>query len=568
MVMNKGFLALFLFFFVHILSQKTKTGFEEIRSRYENLRKNDLNALPDVREYIKKAKRESVAEQLVQGYRDAVFFSPKEYDKLIYSDSMIYVAFRSRDNDLISLAYLGKGIIYYFNFKKFKPALDEYLKAFEYSKNTKDEYLRHKVIYHMAVVKSYLGYYKDAAEQFQQCLTFFEGQSNQELHPNEIFNNTRGYFNSLHQMVVCQRNLKNFSAADSLVNIGLSKLATMDDFALERSYLLKCKGISNYYNQNYEGAIPLLRQSLPQLIKADDFYWTSVVYFYLGKSLYDTNKEEALSNFEKVDSIFSEHHFIVPEVRENYELLIKHYRKNRNLNKELYYTDQLLAVDSLINKDFTFLSSRIHGEYDTKSLLEKKEYLEKTSSRTLYLVILLLFLSILFLFLYVRHRKNEKLILAKYKILQQKLNTQTENRHDVILVETRSSNIKSHDLSEEILQNLAEFEENKEFTKAGLSMSDLAERIGTNTTYLSTYFNDTKGMSFKHYLNTLRINYITHLLNNDKKYLYYTIQALADKCGISTRQSFTTLFYEVNGIRPKDFIRKRLEELQEKKEIQ
>jgi AraC-like DNA-binding protein len=564
MVMNKGFLVLFVLFSVHILSQKTKMSFEDIRSRYENLRKNDETALPYVNKYIKKAKADFDAEALVQGYRDAVFYSPKEYDKLIYSDSMIYAAHRSKNDDLISLAYLGKGIIYYFNFKKFKPALDEYLKAFEYSKHTDDEYLRHKVIYHMAVVKSYLGYYSEAEEQFKESLTYFENQSNSPLHPNEIFNNNRGYFNSLHQLVVCQRNLKNFRAADSLISVGLRKLADKDEFALERSYILKCKGITNYYNQNLEGAIPLLQQSLPQMLKADDFYWTSVVYYYLGKCYYHDNKEKALTNFKKVDSIFNRHHFIVPEVRENYELMIKYYRKQKDVDKELYYTNQLLAVDSLIKRDFTFLSSRIHREYDTKSLLEKKEYLEKSRSRTLYLVAILIFISLLLLSLYIKRIRNEKLILNKYKILQEKLKMQAEIPLNVTSNEIRRSPLKNHELPEKIALNLSVFEDNKEFTKAGLSLNELAEKIGTNTSYLSNYINDTKGIPFKNYLNTLRINYITHLLNSDRKYLNYTIEALAKECGISTRQSFTTLFYEINGIRPKDFIRKKLEELQKK----
>jgi AraC-like DNA-binding protein len=562
MFMNKGFFVLFVLFSVHILAQNSKISLEDIRSRYEKLRKNDEAALPYVNRYIKKAKTDLDAEALVQGYRDAVFYSPEKYDKLIYSDSMIYAANRSKNNDLISLAYLGKGIIYYFNFKKFKPALDEYLKAFEYSKHTDDEYLKHKVIYHMAVVKSYLGYYTEAEEQFKECLTYFEEQSDRPLHPNEIFNNNRGYFNSLHQLVVCQRNLKNFRAAERLISLGLRRLADKDEFLLERSYILKCKGIINYYNQNPEGAIPLLRQSLPQMIKADDFYWTSVIYYYLGKCYYEDDTEKALINFQKVDSIFNKHHFIVPEVRENYELMIKHYRKRKDVDKELYYTNQLLAVDSLIERDFNFLSSRIHREYDTRSLQEKKESLEKSRSRTLYLVVALLFISLLLLLLYIKRLRNEKLILNKYEILQEKLKMLEENPLNVTPNETRKSPLKNHGLPEKIARNLSIFEDNKEFTKPGLSLTELAEKIGTNTSYLSNYINDTKGIPFKNYLNTLRINYITHLLNTDRKYLNYTIESLAKECGISTRQSFTTLFYEINGMRPKDFIRKKLDELQ------
>ena len=51
------------------------------------------------------------------------------------------------------------------------------------------------------------------------------------------------------------------------------------------------------------------------------------------------------------------------------------------------------------------------------------------------------------------------------------------------------------------------------------------------------------------------------MLNSERKYLHYTIEALAEESGISTRQHFSKLFYDANGIRPKDFIRKRKEEL-------
>ena len=59
----------------------------------------------------------------------------------------------------------------------------------------------------------------------------------------------------------------------------------------------------------------------------------------------------------------------------------------------------------------------------------------------------------------------------------------------------------------------------------------------------------------------LRINYITNLLNTNSKYLNYTIEALADECGIAARQNFSNLFFDINGIRPTDYIKNRKKEL-------
>lgn len=539
----------------------------DIRRRYENLQKNNSSALPSVRRYIEKAKKEKNYSRLVQGYKDAVLFSPLEKNKMLYADSTILASLKSEDNDLISTAYLGKGIIYYFNFKKFELALDEYLKAYQYAKNTKDDYLKHKVKYHLGVVKSYLGYYQEALELFTDCHLFFEKKSKEKLHPNELYNNTRGYYNTLHQMMVCYRNLKQFKTSDSLVNVALSKTYDMDEFALERGYFFKCKGLMEYNHKNYRAAISDLNRSLDPLLKAQDFAWASVVYYYLGKSYRSTDETKSLRYFTKVDSIFNIHHFILPEVRVSYEHLINKSKEDKSLENELYYTRQLLKVDSVLAKDFSYLSTKIHKEYDTRILTDKKEQLEKKSMGRLISTVVFVILTIFFLCLFIVRYYRERKIQKKYKELQQKLSLQTvkinkdSDEKSVEPIDEQKKSILSLEQREELSIKLSKFETDNGFIKKGLTQSKLASQLGTNTYYLSTYINENKKVNFNRYLGDLRIAYITELLNSNKKYLNYTIEALAEECGISSRQNFSDLFYEINGIRPKDFIRKRKEEL-------
>jgi len=555
-------LAIFLLLSVGCFAQVNGgRSYQDIRSDYEDFPKNEVRAMPFVSRYIVKAKKDSDFTRLTQGYRDAVFFSPSNRDKLIYSDSMIFAALNTKDEGLISLAYLGKGIVYYFNYKKYEPALDEYLKAYEYSKKADDPYLSHKVIYHLGVIKSYLGYYEDAVEHFDIAVGYFESQIKKELHPNEIFNDKRGYYNSLHQMIICHRQLGHFKKADSLISVGLVKLNNEKDFSLERSYLLKCRGISNLNHNNYEGAVIDLNNALPELMK-NDFAWASVACFYLGKSYWPSDKKEALKNFRKVDSIFIKHRFILPEVRENYELLISHYRSEKDFEKELYYTNQLLSVDSIIAKDFTYLSSRIHREYDRNTLLEKKEYLENRMTGWIRLVVILSVLLLCFLVLAIYRLRKERSVKMKYQSLQERLNAQQSAAVSNAASgnpEARKS-VLSVDIVRDIAANILLFEQRKGYLKKGLSLSDLATVLKTNTSYLSIYINEYVGGNFKSYINTLRIAYLTDLLNSDRKYLNYTIEALAGECGMS-RQNFSDLFYEINGIRPNDYIRNRKEEL-------
>ena len=155
---------------------------------------------------------------------------------------------------LISDSYLGKGIFYYFNLKKFEPALIEYLKAHEYSKDIKNDYLRQKIIYHLGVVKSYLGFYQEALDLFGESSTYFEMKSKEEGHPNQIFNLKRLLqFSTSNGYLLSE--FKKYDIADSLVDKGLKELNNTNEFLLERSYLLKCRGISAYNHHNYEGSI-------------------------------------------------------------------------------------------------------------------------------------------------------------------------------------------------------------------------------------------------------------------------------------------------------------------------
>jgi len=280
------FLLFLLIFFNFLYSQQRKAkSFEDIRKEYEQYEENDINAFQYVDQYISKAKKEKNYSKLVQGYKDGVFYSSSNENKLAYADSTIGAANLSEDNELISMAYLGKGIVYYFNYKRYQLALNEYLQAYQYSKTIKDEYLKHKIIYHLGVVKSYLGYYEDALIHFKECADYFSSEIREKkLHPNMVFNNKKGYFNSLHQMVECYLDLNDYRKSDSLIDIGLKNTVGIKDFSQEESYFLKCKGISCYYKKEYKNAIRFLNQSLPRMLKNNNFAWASVNYFYIGKS--------------------------------------------------------------------------------------------------------------------------------------------------------------------------------------------------------------------------------------------------------------------------------------------
>ncbi|WP_379964448.1 helix-turn-helix domain-containing protein [Epilithonimonas sp. UC225_85] len=542
--------------------------FFEIRKYYEDFPENDKRALPYVNIYLKKAKKEVDYEEMLQGYRDAVFFSEDKTLKLKYSDSCVSNILKSKNNKLISEAYLGKGIIYYFFYKQYQPALNEYLKAYEYSKNIDDDFLRYRIIYHLGVVKSYLGYYDDALKLFKECSKHFEKLARSNIHPNLKFNNKKGYLNSLHQQIICYGELGNYSKSDSLIHVGLSALKSSQEYDLEKAYFLKCLGISNFRKKEYQKAIQNLNFALPELKKINDFTWTSVIYYYLGKSAEKMNKKDlVVPYFIKVDSIFQKEKFIIPELRGNYESLINYYHTIKNPEKELYYTKQLLNADNIINKDYQYLSNKIHKEYDTKSLLERQKQLENNNSLGLIFLIIAAFLILLLIIIIIHRKRNEKEILRKYIELEKRIIDHKESAEKIAVtsysVKENRTGIPDAVLND-ILEKLNSFEKRKDFIKKGLTQQELAKNFSTNTTYLSQVINESKGKNFNAYLNELRIGYITQKLYHNPKFLDYTVEGLSQKCGISSRKNFSDLFQEINGMRPTDFIKQRKKEFEEK----
>ena len=568
MTLQKLILTIFFLFLFNYEKLNGQSSYEELGKTYENFNENDENALRYVKIYLQRAKNENNYSEMKQAYEDYSYHSSNKQMKLKYADSSIAAAKKAENNDLLSSAYLYKGSLYYFYEKNYQSALSEYLTAYQYSKNGNDDYLKYKVIYQMGLIKSYLGYYDEAIEHFKECITYFEPKTKGNYHKYIIYNSTKGYLNSLHQIAVCYRNIKDYQKADSIINIGLN-FSKSNEFSSERNYLIKCKGISEYHNKNYSAAINLLQKSLPVLRKNDDFYWSSVSDFYIGKSYFESGKENlAIKQFEKVDSIFQERKFIVPELLENYNFLIKYYQNKKDSEKELEYSKKLLKADSILSKDFKYLSAKIHKDYDRQILEESKRKLETSNKWGLGTIIILISILIIVILLAWKYHKNAKQIKTKYQEIEKKLQEHTESiplSYDNI--STYGKDVLSKDVFTDIQNKLKDFENNNEFNKKGLSLASLAEKLNTNTSYLSQYINDAKEMNFNRYLSTLRINYITQLMYNDSHYIKLSIQGLADECGIASRQNFSDLFQEINGIRPTDFIKQRKKELEEQGNI-
>ena len=215
-----------------------------------------------------------------------------------------------------------------------------------------------------------------------------------------------------------------------------------------------------------------------------------------------------------------------------------------------------------IDKEWQILSGKSEVNYynlSPGSYLFKVRYIGNDKSEAQLLVkipfpILSWFLSTIGILLVV-------LILIYY--LKRKRKTQqtvvTVVEDDTITDKTLEEKYKTNKVNLEECKRLTEkleiiMQSNKPYTNPDLKIADLASLIGTSAHTMSYLFNQYLNRNYYDYINDYRITEFKSLVEQDE-YSKYTLSALAELCGFSSRASFFRYFKKVTGITPNEYIR-------------
>lgn len=548
----------------------SKKTFAELAELIDSQEINSSLQVEYLNAYLNKAKQEKNSSELVEAYRKKLFRAP-ESQQLVYADSIYNIAIKSKDNKLISIAYQTYGTIYFIQ-KNYKVSVENSLKAEEYIIKTNDLYTLHKIRYSIADVKYYLGSFDEALHIYEECAAYYANKDD--------INNLLGYINSIRSISKCYYQLGKYQKASQYNILGLEscqkiKIATIQND--EELYFRQSEGIVQYSLNNHEQSISLLEGSLDGIKNNKDYTNEHLTYLFLGKNYWDLNqKEKALRYFESIDQLFQEKKITNLDLRQAYVFLIEYYKDKKDLEKQLYYTNTLIQIDSLLREDYRFLNNYLHTEYDNKNLFQNKLDLEKqietNKQRSFYLYligsIIILGIGVTTVIYY----RKQRLYRKKYEALlhpQQK--TEPLNISEISTDEELEAlkipfpkNVDIHeDLVQQILVKLTEFERDKEFLKPNITQSQLAEQWKTNTSYLSKIINTQKGKNFNQYVNDLRIDYGLELLKSDLVIRSYKVTAIATELGFTNTRSFTNAFIARTGLKPSYFI----EQLNKDREI-
>ncbi|GAA4278310.1 helix-turn-helix domain-containing protein [Aquimarina mytili] len=100
------------------------------------------------------------------------------------------------------------------------------------------------------------------------------------------------------------------------------------------------------------------------------------------------------------------------------------------------------------------------------------------------------------------------------------------------------------DKAKSILSSFFELEKAYFYKDINCNLYNTAKRLNTNQAYLSRIVNEYLHMSFREYINKLRIQYLLKIYHDDHKLKYYTVKAIGQELGFKSTNTFRKAFKE------------------------
>jgi len=102
------------------------------------------------------------------------------------------------------------------------------------------------------------------------------------------------------------------------------------------------------------------------------------------------------------------------------------------------------------------------------------------------------------------------------------------------------------------LENIMDDE--KAYLEPELTLSDLAQRLGTNGSVLSAVVNTSFGKNFNDFVNEYRVEAVKRMLR-DASNSHYSLLGIGLECGFNSKSTFNRAFKKITGFAPGDYAR-------------
>ena len=288
----------------------------------------------------------------------------------------------------------------------------------------------------------------------------------------------------------------------------------------------------------------------------DPNYYVNLLYYYTSQNdipnsihYYQTSQKKLLENKDYY-SLYV-----------NNENMYNMYKSLNDSDKALFYKDRSYRYERLNNaKDSNDKINELEWFYKSKETNRdlRRKKIENSILITIALVLLISFLGY-WIFNLGRKKRDHQKFLELINRLDEKNAILEKTAYDKEVALEKKSNqeavkIVEDDVIEKIVNGLKKMEKKHDFLKPDFKLTFVAKKINTNTTYLSSYFNNYKNQTFSEYTQELRINYVLNKIKEDPIFRKYTLQAIAEEIGYKEATTFVRIFKKHTGISPLFFI--------------
>ncbi len=498
--------------------------------------------------YFKKALKTNDSLLIAEGYEFlsyTVFQEPKEE---YYIDKAIDYSKNLKGYYMPAMAYYIKSGIKS-DKNNFKEQLDYLLLAHEAAVNGQNLGLVSRVKHDLGALKNRIGEYKEALEYAKDRWDYIKKRPLNTTYLSSLYllSVTHSYANYLEDATIHNQQ-----------GVLLSKKIENESYYAKFVLL---EGVNQYFKKNDVVAIDSLKKAISQLKKDELTKNVAASYMYIGKSYIALNKEkEGIRYLKKMDSIFNKVGHLLPYTRDGFKDLIKYAKKEKKIESQLYYTNQLLKLDSVLDINYKSLNSAIYKEFESVELVKNKVELikkldEKNKTTMNYVILSIIVAIIIFIGLLYNYIKRKKDYKKFIKIIKKEEGLKIEKTSKNLKKESSSLNDINQDIIDKVLSKLKQFEDNEEFLKPNITLKVLSKKTQTNSKYVSKIINHYKEKSAINYVNDLRINYAINRIRDNRTFRKYTIKSIASDIGYANSQAFSTAFYKKTGLKPSYFIK-------------
>ncbi|RLD51865.1 MAG: hypothetical protein DRI94_04820 [Bacteroidetes bacterium] len=352
------------------------------------------------------------------------------------------------------------------------------------------------------------------------------------------------------------------------VEINLKLVDFLDSLHIENKKVLAFVTLSQSYNML--GKTKKVEEFLEKSLKTAEKYNDESL-----KLLAYTNYEIFMIKHGKIKQgiIYADKALKIAKAQNNLNSLIdiyqskyRAYEKTGQLDSSIYYLKKYQDLkesieNEKVKKDIynleikyrTAEKEKENQKLQFENTLQKTKIKQTRKTRDIFLFSLILAFILLSIIFNLLKRKNKI-----YKILVKRFNELKEKEKELKIVKKQlnySENRESaftDEKKEELLSKIEnEFEINKIY-KENISLQKLAEKLNTNTSYLSGIINNIYKTSFSDFLNHYRIQEAVDLFNNPD-FINYSTEAIGKESGFNSDKTFVRAFKKHIGVTPSYF---------------